>query len=65
MKDKIKAIILEVAGNPISGAVFELADEAAEKISKLYDVSSDSDADGNHSAVATRETRIIKSTETR
>lgn len=64
MKEQIKAIILEVAGNPISGAVFELAPIAAERIAKLYDVAK-SDQDDNHSAVVSRETRITKPTETR
>jgi hypothetical protein len=62
-KEQIKKIILETAGNPISGAVFELADEAADKIYKLF--APVSETDGNHSAVATRETRITEPTETR
>jgi hypothetical protein len=62
-KDEIKKILLEVAGNPISGAIYEWAEVAAVALSKP-DVA-DSDEDGNHSAVATRETRITKPTETR
>lgn len=62
-KDEIKKIILEAAGNSISGEIHDLAEIVAEALSKL-DVA-DSDEDGNHSAVATRETRISKPTETR
>lgn len=34
-KDEIKATILSVAGNPVSGVIVALADEMAERISDL------------------------------
>lgn len=60
MKDKIRQIIIEMT----NGSLSRLADDVAQKISKLYDVAT-SDKAGNHSAVATRETRITKPTEIR
>lgn len=58
-KEQIKKVILEVAGNPISGVIFELAEDWANAI-----VAIDSPKPAV-SSPAEKETRIIKSEEVR
>lgn len=55
-KSEIKKVILNVAGNPESGAIAQLADEWAEAIYRL-------DNPAPHSQE--KEKRVIKATETR
>lgn len=59
-KAQIKEAILKVAGNPISGVIFDLADEWAEVIADLDDPKAAASA-----PVATKETRITKPEEVR
>lgn len=75
--EDIKAVILDVAGNPTSGVVAEYADKWAAAIVSLdspvaYDLDArDGDGDGMvqdgtpHERPAKKETRITKPTETR
>jgi hypothetical protein len=56
-KADIKAAILDVAGNPSSGAIADLADDFAEAVFRL---------DNPVAALSTeKETRVTKPTETR
>jgi hypothetical protein len=69
-KDQIKETILAIAGNPSVGEVYSLADKWADAIWKLdnKDVAVNDDSDRNSGAsatAATKETRILKPTETR
>jgi hypothetical protein len=72
-KDEIKKAILEVAGNPESGSVFNLAGKWADAIVALDTVKVDLDAvKGEGEVVQTakfdrpaKETRITKADETR
>jgi hypothetical protein len=69
-KDQIKETILAIAGNPSVGEVYSLADKWADAIWKLdnKDVAVNEDSDRNSGAsatAATKETRILKPTETR
>jgi len=59
-KDKIKETILKVAGNPISGDIFNLADEWASAIVAL-----DAPQAAASAPAANKETRITKPEETR
>lgn len=75
--EDIKAVILDVAGNPTSGVVAEFADKWAAAIVSLdspvaYDLNAiDGDGDGMvqdgtpHERPAKKETRVTKPTETR
>ena len=75
--EDIKAVILDVAGNPTSGVVAEYADKWAAAIVSLdspvaYELNAkDGDGDGMvqdgtpHERPAKKETRITKPTETR
>jgi hypothetical protein len=75
--DEVKATILDVAGNPTSGAIADLADAWAAAIVSLdqpvaYDLNArDGDGDGlvqdgtAFERPAKKETRITKPTETR
>jgi hypothetical protein len=69
-KEQIKQTILAIAGDPSVGEVYSLADKWADAIWKLdnKDVAVNEDSDRNSGAsatAATKETRIIKPTETR
>jgi len=69
-KEQIKQTILAIAGDPSVGEVYSLADKWADAIWKLdnKDVAVNDDSDRNSGAsatAATKETRIIKPTETR
>ena len=69
-KEQIKQIILAIAGHPSVGEVYSLADKWADAIWKLdnKDVAVNDDSDRNSGAsatAATKETRILKPTETR
>lgn len=59
-KAQIKEAILKVAGDPISGVIFDLADEWAEVIADL-----DAPKAAASAPVATKETRITKPEEVR
>lgn len=59
-KDKIKETILKVAGSPISGVIYELAEEWAEAIVAL-----DAPQTAAIAPAATKETRITKPEEVR
>lgn len=59
-KDKIKETILKVAGNPVSGVIYELAEEWAEAIVAL-----DAPQTAAIAPAATKETRITKPEEVR
>lgn len=75
--EDIKAVILDVAGNPTSGVVAEFADKWAAAIVSLdspvaYELNAkDGDGDGMvqdgtpHERPAKKETRVTKPTETR
>jgi hypothetical protein len=54
-KAEIKKVILDIAGNPESGVVFELADDWAQAISDLISPPGGSE----------KETRVIKPSELR
>jgi hypothetical protein len=69
-KEQIKQTILAIAGDPSVGEVYLLADKWADAIWKLdnKDVAVNDDSDRNSGAsatAATKETRILKPTETR
>lgn len=65
-KDQIKKAILEVAGNPESGAVFNLADKWADAIVGLdAPVSEGKVVETAKFEKPTKETRITKADETR
>lgn len=75
-KDEIKAVILEIAGNPVSGAIADLAGKWAEAIVALDGkvpfqanaVDGDGDGvvqDGTPFERPVKETRVIKPTEKR
>jgi hypothetical protein len=72
-KDEIKKAILEVAGNPESGSVFNLAGKWADAIVALDTVKVDLDAVKSEGEVVqtakfdrpAKETRITKADETR
>jgi hypothetical protein len=69
-KEQIKQTILAIAGDPSVGEVYSLADKWADAIWKLdnKDVAVNDDSDRNSGAsatAATKETRILKPTETR
>lgn len=59
-KAQIKETILKVAGDPISGVIFDLAEEWAEAIVAL-----DAPQTAAIAPAATKETRITKPEETR
>ena len=59
-KDKIKETILKVAGNPISGVIYDLSEEWAEAIVAL-----DTPQAAASAPAATKETRITKPEEVR
>jgi len=59
-KEEIKKAILKVAGEPISGVIFDLADEWAEAIVAL-----DTPQTAAIAPAATKETRITKPEEVR
>lgn len=75
--DEIKAVILDVAGNPTSGVIAEFAPKWAAAIVSLdtqvpYDINAkDGDGDGMvqdgtpHERPAKKETRVTKPTEIR
>lgn len=58
-KDQIKAAILEVAGNPVSGAIADLADSFADAV---FEIDNPKPA---ASLSAEKETRVTKPTEVR
>lgn len=75
-KDQIKKVILDIAGNPVSGAIHALADSWADAIVSLdtdtpYKVSPrDGDGDGmvqegTKFERPSKETRVTKQAETR
>jgi len=57
-KKDIKEILLAAAGNPVSGAVKEIADAQAEALAEALNPT-------KKAQHASRETRVIESTETR
>jgi len=54
-KDEIKKVLLEAAGNPVSGAVKEIADAQAEALERKLSPKS----------AKAKETRVVESEETR
>lgn len=56
-KDEIKLAILKVAGDPVSGILFDLADEMAEAVYKLDNAAATERAE--------KETRVTKPAEIR
>jgi hypothetical protein len=59
-KEQIKKVILDVAGNPSSGSVLELADKWADEIEKLT-----CPCNTSASWRSEKETRVTKSAEIR
>lgn len=59
-KDEIKKVILDIAGNPTSGAIKDLADSWAEAIEAL-----DKPAKSGTPSLPTKENRVTKPEETR
>lgn len=69
-KEQIKKTILEIAGDPSVGEIYSLADKWADAIWKLdnpnFATNGVGESSGGASAsAATRETRIVKTDETR
>lgn len=65
MKDQIKKIILNVAGNPTSGAIVDLSDEWASEIAKLVSSPSANEEKKGASFIPAKETRETKPEEKR
>lgn len=64
-KDEIKKVILDVAGNPESGVVKDLADAWATAIEKLDNSRGDDAKRNGASFTPSKETRTTKPEETR
>lgn len=65
MKDEIKKIILDIAGNPSSGAIKDLSDTWASEIAKLVSSPSAKEEKKGASFTPAKETRETKPEETR
>lgn len=67
-KEQIKKVILDIAGNPSVGAIYNYADKWAEAIWNLDNLTHEEERQPDSdpmAAVAKRETRITKPTEKR
>jgi hypothetical protein len=61
-KEQIKKVILDIAGDPSVGEIYNLADKWADAIVAL-DVTAEGESQAGYTPI--RETRITKPTETR